>query len=243
MALSGSTDYNLTATQLIELAYQEIGDTPIGQAIPGELLGYGMKKLNILLKSLRNRGIHLHVRDLISITPVAGQFKYTIGPVGADITAPRPFKLLDAYYRRTADKTNQVVTILTRDTYFEQSGRESTNSERITQIFYDPTLVRGTLYTFPVPNTAAAANYTLEMFVLRQFDDVDSPADDIQIPPNYYKAVLLQLAYDLSLSSRLSVHERGRLAADAEEAMLEAIDADQEEYIQFMPEGNNTWQV
>lgn len=240
MALSGSTNYNLTATKLIELAYQEIGDTPIGQGIPGELLTYGMDKLNILLKHLRNLGVHLYIRTNISFAPVNAQFKYTIGPSGANVTAPRPFNLIDAYYRKTSDKINQPLAILTRDQYFGQTARESTSntSERITQVFYDPTLTNGELYVYPIPNATAASSYTIELYVLRQFDDIDAPSDDIQIPPHMYRAVLLQLAYDLSLPARLSMHERATLNRDADRALTEALDADQEESI-FLQPGSN----
>lgn len=236
MALSGSTNYNLTATQFIELAFQEIGDNPVGQSLPGDLLVYGMTKLNLLLKSLRNEGVHLFLRSNISITPVSTKFLYTIGPSGADVTAPKPFRLIDAYYRKTSTKYNQPLTLLTRDQYFGLSAREVSTDSTVSQVFYDPTLTNGSLYVFPIPNATAASDYKIELYVERVFDDIDNPSDDIQIPPHYYKAVLLQLAYDLSLPSRLSAYERAILKNDAEEAMMKAIDAEQEAYIQLTPE-------
>lgn len=63
MALSGSIDYNLTALELITAAYRSAKILRAGQSPSTDQVTVGMEALNIIIKSLQNRGLNLYALE------------------------------------------------------------------------------------------------------------------------------------------------------------------------------------
>ena len=82
MATSGSFDFDLTTTQIIELAYKQINQLPDGQTLTNEQYDFGRKMLNVFVKSLRSEGIMLWQQDFITV-PLTASTK-VLGSDGND---------------------------------------------------------------------------------------------------------------------------------------------------------------
>ena len=145
----------------------------------------------------------------------------------ADISAPRPIKILECNRKGTSG--NEVtMDALTRNEYENLSNKTSPGTP--IQYHYDPTINNGTFYVWLAPDASAVANWTIELVYQATIEDVDSTTDNIDLPPEVIEAVTVGLAYRLSWRfGGLTSTERKSLKQDANEAMDLAEGYDQED--------------
>lgn len=82
MALSGSIDFSLTASELITAALRTMGVLRAGQAASSSQTTVGMEALNILIKSLQNRGLNLFALEKTYLFLEDGKQRYTLSSSG-----------------------------------------------------------------------------------------------------------------------------------------------------------------
>ena len=92
MATSGSYNFSLTAAQLIQAAYEDLGVTPPGISVTTEQSAMALQRLNILVKQLQGdvdmaRGLKLWTRQRITLFLAKGQQTYLVGPASTDARA------------------------------------------------------------------------------------------------------------------------------------------------------------
>lgn len=213
MALSASTNFSVTRDQLINDAFHLIGVGSDGETLQNSDLQRGVRYLNMLIKSWMPDGMVLAIRKTTSITLVASDADYTIGPSGNKVI-DRPFRVTQCW-KRDSDSNDTEVEIISQSTYNSITTKSQTSSGGPTQVFYDKTLTNGTLYVWPVPDSTAATEYTLHIEYQKPYDDMDAATNDFEFEQDAYLAIMYGLAAILSDAYGLSPTERAMLKKDA----------------------------
>jgi len=86
MALSGSVNWSLTASQLIEASFALIGVKKMEQPLVAAELQDGINTLNLMLKAWQAQGLHLWTEEEGILFLVPGQTDYLLGPSGDECT-------------------------------------------------------------------------------------------------------------------------------------------------------------
>lgn len=92
MATSGSYNLQLTASNIVVLALEDIGVLAPGQTISNERLDFGLRRLNVIAKQWQGtsdmaNGLKVHTRQRVTLFLAKGQQTYTIGPASTDSRA------------------------------------------------------------------------------------------------------------------------------------------------------------
>lgn len=78
MATSGSTDFNMTATELIRSAMRTLGVIGVGAVPTDQELADGLESLNMMIKAWQTDGIQLWLHTEAALFLVEGQEKYSL---------------------------------------------------------------------------------------------------------------------------------------------------------------------
>lgn len=233
MATSGSTNFSVNRDELIRSAFEKIGMALEGEALEAEDINVASRHLNMQIKAMQAHGLQIWKRKSQSITLVANQASYTLGPSG-NVSMVRPLRILSCD-RKNSSNTTTSLNKLSLSDYEDLPNKEQTGLP--VNYFYDPTLTNGTLKVWLVPGTAEAAEYTLEVVYSAPIEDMDSSTDDFDFPQEWYEAIMLGLAYRLSSLYGLELNERQILRQDAREALDLALSFDIEyTSIYFQPD-------
>lgn len=225
MALSGSTNYNLTAGSLINAILKQLGiglnsETPTAEETNDVLL-----HLNLFLKENSVHGLKTWLRKTEAITMVASTASYTLGPTGT-VVMDRPNAIIDAYIRDENDY-DRPLTSLSQEEYIHLPDKTLTSTDVI-QYHYDPQLTNGVLYLFPVPNSTAATNDTLYIVYTKPIDDLDATTDDIEIPVEWYNAALWNVADVMAISYDVPESRHNKITQKASISLAKAQSSDLE---------------
>ncbi len=192
-----------TPQQLINLALKKIGVLAAGQTPLADDITDAFAELNLMLaewNSQRWMVYHLITQSIAS----TGAQSYTIGP-GADINVPlRPNNIESAFFRQNN------ITPLSPDYPLQiVAAREDYNRLRLKSLtafpqylFYDSDWPVGTLYPWPL---MMGGLYTLFISYKDTLDSIQSTDMQINLPPQYYAAILYNLAARLRPSYQLPI--------------------------------------
>jgi len=183
MTTSGSIDFSLVTNTLIDEAFDLCGVGSEGEAISADMYARAKRSLNLIVKHKGAKG-HLYTKTERSVTLLASTASYAL--------TPKPLRVLEVRRRLTADSYDTRLDEWSRDEYLSQTDKTSDSVP--VAFYYDPQTVTGTLYVWPRPSTATAADMTLQLTYLRKIEDFDSSADEPDLP----QECLLSLAYDLA---------------------------------------------
>lgn len=236
MALSGSTNFSLNATQIVTEALQILGSGVEGEGVDGDELNKAIRRLNMVLKHLTNKGLHYIIRKSKSITMVAADYDYILAESGGDVTMAKPDEILRADLKHITNLTiDQQLTRMSHDEYYGLPSRLTDTGIPTSYFINDTGILSSTLYLWPIPDATTVAAYTLELQYLKPYDDIDSPTDDIELDSSWYLAIAYQLAYWLSADYGYNVQDRGFLRADAKTLLDEAMSTNIEGSIKLRP--------
>ena len=84
MATSGSTDFNVTAGEIIKDALIDLGVIGASESVSGEDYVYCLRKLNQMIKTWQGQGIHLFKKDFMDLFLEAGKTKYSLNLTSGD---------------------------------------------------------------------------------------------------------------------------------------------------------------
>lgn len=194
MATSGSYVFQVTRDDVIQSALRLCGvyganDTPDAADVTACALA-----LNILVKNLMMDGWLLHAYQTFSFAQVAAKQSYTISTAGgADVAQPRPERIAQMW-ARDANNFDQPVQMLTRNEYNLLSPKNTTGP--ITNAYYDPQIVTGVLYVWPVP---ADTSKTIFVSCQRPFQDMLASGNNFDFPQEYFSALKWMLADEIML--------------------------------------------
>lgn len=105
---------------------------------------------------------------------------------GGDFTTV-PFDIVDVRINRNSIDTPMIE--LSREEYYALPIK--TNEGFPTQWYYDRQRNGGTMYIWPAPDATAG---TLKFTYIAQIDDMDANADNLDLPTEWYEAVVYNLA-------------------------------------------------
>lgn len=127
MATSGSWDFSQTASDVIQTAYEDLGDIVPGGTVPTALFTMALSRLRQFTKQWQGRsdhfpGLKVWTRQRLTLFPVNGQARYLVGPASSDdrATANPVVTLLTA--NKSASATSVSVTSTTGMTANDQIG-------------------------------------------------------------------------------------------------------------------------
>lgn len=181
----------ITALDLINLSLKQAGVLGVGQTALAEDINDAFLLLNMLLAQWQRK--RWLVYTLADVTCQAtGQVSYTVGP-GEQFDCPRPDRIEYSFFRNNVSSPGYPVdyplSIL--------QSREDYNSIAVKQLgtwpayaYYDPKFPIGVFYPWPVPQSI----YQLFITIKTQLQSFTNLTDIVQLPPEYYMAILYNLS-------------------------------------------------
>ena len=179
MAVSGSTDFNLEAAEVIQEAYERCGL----QEISGKDLRTAVRTMNILMSEWANRGLNLWTVSLGTQSTTASDSDYDLDTNIIDILE---VNLRDA---------NNLDTTLTRISRADYHMLPNKSSEGKPSQFYFERTTTPTLFLYP----AADAAYTVVYYAMLRMKDSGDYTNNNEIPFSFLPCLTAGLAYYLAL--------------------------------------------
>ena len=224
MATSSSTNYSLTARQLIEYALRKINILAEGESATAESADRAMTELNVLLKEWQKHPA-VWRKSQVSLTPVASTASITMSS-----STPTPYRVLGCRFRNTSS-IDTPMTEMTYDEYYDLPNKSATGTP--TTFMFDPQLTTNILYIWPL--LSSVTTETIRATIQRRFEDVDDLANDIDVTAEHFSTVGLNLAARLADDYGRQGPHIDRVISRAE-ALAEAMqDADRPAFVAFMP--------
>lgn len=216
MATSGNTIYQLTRNEIIESALGSLGVIAQGQAPSSEDYTIGARFLNTTIARFRTLGMPLWARTSYSWTPTTDT--YLIGD-GQTLDTPYPIHLLQAY--REDSSGNHVDIDIDAD-YDYNTFPTSAGGQTPYKITYSPKVNYGIIKFWPT----ALTNNTEEVTIVytRPLEYFDSSTNTMDLPEEWYDAVIWDLACKLAPRWGIPLNDRQLLRKDADLFLKQAID-------------------
>src|SRR5689334_11017135 len=145
MPVLSSQPATVTVADLVRDALLDLGVLSGQEQPSGGMLKDGVRYLNRMLDAWNAERLTVYSvrRETLACD---GSQSYDIGPNG-DLDTDRPTKLEFAFWVNT-DGSEVPVRILTQDEW-NRITQKTQAGTAVTDVFYDPTMPTGTLYTFP----------------------------------------------------------------------------------------------
>lgn len=188
MTVSGSTDFSLTANQLIVASLELLGIKAEEEPLQAYELERGLRWLNIMLKAWEVDGVMAWTLTEGSFALVQSDVDYVFGAGGTFTTVP--VDILDV--RITRSSTDLPMSRMSREAYYALPNKTSEGYP--TQYMYDRQRDSGTLYVWPAPDSTGG---TIKFTYRRRIMDMDASADTFDLPQEWYMALVYGLADQL----------------------------------------------
>lgn len=185
MSTSGTNNFNMVASEIVEKAFHRLGKAAEGEALTARMLSDGMSSLNLLIKGV-GANDHLWIRTEGTFSLVADQAEYPI--------TPKPLRITSV--RRRQNGIDTPLNEMAHDTYFDQPNKTLSPSTPVS-FYYDPQAYTGTLYLWPAPAASVISLYTMHYTYLRRMDDMVASNDDLDMPQEWLQPMIWALADDL----------------------------------------------
>lgn len=224
MATSGTTDFTLDISDIVEEAYERIG----GEFRSGYNYKTARRSLDLLMLEWQNRGLNLWTVKNASQQLTVGTASYALSAEKLDI--------VDASLRTDAgSETNQSDLIMRRISVSEYSHITNKLQQGTPTRFYVQRATTGiTLHVWPVPDTADVINY----YYIDRVQDSGKPASNtLDVPVRYLPCLVSGLAYYLSLKTPGAMQVAPMLKQEYEEQWNLAADASREKASLFVSPG------
>ncbi len=173
MATSGSWDYSVTAADIIQSAYEDLGVLSPGATVPTANSTMALKRLNFLAKQWQGNsdmapGMKVWTRQRIALFLAKGQQKYTVGPATTDSNATTSYGRTTLSAAGVANDTTISITSNTDSTNDPGTTVTMASADHIGIVLDDGTLhwtvISGTpsttaTITTGLASAAASGNY------------------------------------------------------------------------------------
>lgn len=109
---------------------------------------------------------------------------------------------------------------------------DKSNSGAVVQVHYKPTTTNGTLYVWPTTDTV---DNVLKFIYLKTIEDMDAAANDLDLPQEWHRAIIWNLASELITTYGVPEPDASRIEARAMQYLDEVTMWDSEDTsVQFM---------
>jgi hypothetical protein len=188
-----------TALDIIKRSMRLLGVYSIGEDPTAAESADALTALNALVDTLPNSPLTIHSKTLDSITLVANQASYTVGPSGATVT-PRPVEVLDISY----------ITYQGVDYGLSKATQQDYNSIDVKTIGGIPGLIYPlmdmpniTVYLWPVPSEVM----TLNLWSVKALTSFPALNTVVSLPLGYEQFLAFFLAETLAPEFEVQVPE------------------------------------
>ena len=182
MATSGSTDFNLDASDIIEEAYERCGL----EVRTGYDARTARRSLNLMFSDWANRGVNLWTVRQGTLTLVPGTATYNEdNGLEAGMS-----DILEVALRR--DNTDFEVDRISRGEYLNVPNK--TTQGRPSQ-FYFNRQIKPEVTMWPTPDAAD----TLVYYYIKRIEDIDTSKNDAEVPFRFIPCMVAGLAYYLAM--------------------------------------------
>ena len=197
-----------SALDIITDAIIETGALAPGEVPSADEAQWGFRQLNYLLDHWAARRNFVYANTFASYTLVPNLSPHTIGPSGTFVVPQRPVKVVAATIILNNVNPNVEVPLTLRDSewWMTEVTIKDLKTSQPTDLFYNPDFPNGSLYYWPVPDTAYGTR--LELWnVFSQFqtinDAIGGPGGTTTLAPGYRNALEKSLAEVLLSSYKL----------------------------------------
>lgn len=185
----------MTARELVAASLRLIGVKAAGESLEASEATDGLAALNRLLGSWSTEGLLVHARTRDSFTLTSGDGSYTFGSSG-DLNSTRPTEILEAFIRDESVSPAidyPPLKMLSLEEWSRVSQKESEGG--IPRNLYDDGgYPLRTLYLHPEP-TGSKKLVVHSRKPLTELATIDT---SVSLPPGYDRALVYNLALDLS---------------------------------------------
>ena len=222
MATSGSSDFSLTAADVIEYALRKLRILDPNETAAAADTADAQQELNMLLKQWA-RHEFLWVLTEASLALATTTASYALSPV--------PHRVVSARFDN--QDTEIPMRLMTREEYFNLPLKTSAGIS--TNYYVDYQLATATMYTWPL--LASRDDETIEYTYQRRIEDIDALTNDIDIRQEHLQLCGYTLAMHLIPDyGRAGTQEAAFITSMAAALMESALDEDREPEIRFVVE-------
>lgn len=184
MTVSGSTDFSVSANDMVILARRKAGVHADEEPLENVDLQSGLQALNMMLKAWQADGVMCWTYAELTLTLIQGTVSYVFGSGGSVTTIPLVIE--DIEINRGSNDIPMIP--LSRVDY--RSLPNKTNQGYPTQYYYQRGIAGGTLYVWPAPDAGLG---TLKIGCRRLIMDMDASVDTFDLPQEWYEAIMYGL--------------------------------------------------
>lgn len=185
MAVSSSTDFARTASELITDARELLGIYEEEEPLQAVDLDRGLKWLNYMLKAWQVDGVMAWTLTETSFALVQSDVDYVFGSGGTITTVPVDIQDV----RITRNSYDLQMTRISREDYYAIPNK--TTEGYPTQWFYDRQRDSGTFYVWPAPDSTGG---TIKLTYRRRIMDMDASGNNFDLPQEWHSAIVYGLA-------------------------------------------------
>lgn len=188
MSVSNSTNFNMTAAEVVLAARSLIGIQASEEPLAADELQQALQFLNMFIKTWQADGVRTWTLTEGSIQLVQGVVSYAFGAGGVDLVLP--FDMDDVRIFRSSVELQMLQ--LSRQGYFSLPNKTSQGYP--TQYYYNRQRDTAQIYVWPAPDSQTGVlNFTYR----RVIDDIDNANDDLDLPQEWLQALTYNLALEL----------------------------------------------
>jgi hypothetical protein len=192
MTTSGVTSFSVSRNDIILMALEDIKVyAPDFETPPPAAITRANKRLNMMIKAMQATGVGLWLNTIYTQTLVASAQSYLLGPGSTPAAIPRPLSIVEA---RLVDTSGNEMSMsaMSRDEYMQLPLKSSAGAA--TQYYYDPQLVNGVFYVWPVETDLTKV---IKMTVRTPVQDFVNTDDTPDFPIEWADALHYALAMRL----------------------------------------------
>lgn len=183
-----------------------------------EQLDEGVETFNEMMDFWRAQSWRVPCTSRTLFQLVPQQKIYTIGTVGADFTAPRPARILQAGLVLTNQTPNPEwpLEVLTQEAYGYIRNKDWSSSWPIA-VYYEQTYTAnlGTFYFYPVPSVG----HSVALWLEQSITEVQGLTTGLVLPPAHRKAIVENLALAIVARNPKTARPGPTLRSDAEDSL------------------------
>jgi len=206
MATSGSRDFKLDVSDVIEEAYELIGL----ELRTGYDAQRARRSLNVMFQDWSNRGVNLWTVNQVTLTLTDGTASYTLNAYDIDV--------LEAVIRRSS--TDYSIGRISREDYLNIPNKSTEG--RPTQLFFERASTPK-VHLWPTPENSTDQLIT---YRVQRIEDADTLTNDVDVPSRFIPAMVSGLAFYLAV--KLAPERAVPMKELYESDFLRAADADSE---------------
>lgn len=206
MATSGSRDFKLDVSDVIEEAYELIGL----ELRTGYDAQRARRSLNVMFQDWSNRGINLWTVNQVTLTLTDGTAEYTLNAYDIDV--------LEAVIRRSS--TDYAIERISREDYLNIPNKSTEG--RPTQLFFERASTPK-VHLWPTPENSTDQLIT---YRVQRIEDADTLTNDVDVPSRFIPAMVSGLAFYLAI--KLAPERASPMKELYESDFVRAADADSE---------------